>query len=126
MYRDRGAMGARGFYQLPILQLRNRTLHCALGKAGFIGQHAQTGFDRLPVLAGGAAGKMKVNEEGRRLLIMPDDIAHEYVENVIIDRDGSVEARHAPKEKVKGATLLKRQIATIPIKGQHFSRRIAA
>ena len=119
-------MGARGFYQLPILQLRNRTLHCALGKASFIGQHAQTGFDRLPVLTGGAAGKIKVTEEGRRLLIMPDDIAHEYVENVIIDRNGSVEARHARKEKVKRVTLLKRQIATIPIKGQHFSRPMAA
>jgi hypothetical protein len=74
-------------------------LHCAFGKARFVGQHAQTGFDRLPVLAGSAAGKIKVNEEGRRLLIMPDDIAHEHVEDVIIDRNGSVEARHARKEK---------------------------
>jgi hypothetical protein len=124
MRGDGGVMRTRGFQQLAMLQLYDRTLYCAFGKAGFIGQHAQTGFDRLPVLAGGAAGKIKVNEEGRRLLIMPDDIAHEYVENVIIDRNGSVEARHA--RKGKRVTLLKRQIATIPIKGQHFSRRIAA
>ena len=65
------------------------------------------------MLAGGAAGKIKVNQEGGRLLIMPDDIAHEHVENVIIDRNGSVEARHPYI------------LATIPIKGQHFSRRIA-
>ena len=77
-------------------------------------------------MPGGAAGKIKVNEEGGRLLIMADDIAHEYVENVIIDRNGLVEARHARKEKVKRVTLLKRQIATIPIKGQHFSRRVAS
>jgi len=70
---------ARGFYQLPILQLHDRTLHCAFGKAGFIGQHAEAGFDRLPVLAGGAAGKVEINQEGRRLLIMPDDVpSHPY------------------------------------------------
>ena len=76
-----GAVCARGFYQLPILQLRDRSLHRAFGKAGFIGQHAQAGFDRLPVLASGTAGEIKVNQEGGRLLIMPDDIAHEHVEN---------------------------------------------
>jgi hypothetical protein len=42
---------------------------------------------------------------------MPDDIAHEHVENVIIDWNGSVEARHP------------RVLPAIPIKGQHFSRR---
>ena len=112
MDRHGGAVCARGLDQLPIVQLRNRTLHCAFGKAGFIGQHAQTGFDRLPVLAGGATGKIKVNEESSRLLVMPDDIAHEHVENVIIDWNGSAEARHL------------HLLPTIPIKGQHFSRRI--
>ena len=67
----------------------------------------------MPVLAGGAAGKIKVNEEGRRLLVMPDDVAHEHVENVIINRNGSVKARHL------------HVLPAIPIKGQHFSRRIA-
>ena len=113
MCRHGGPVRARGFYQLPILQLHDRTLHCAFGKAGFIGQHAQAGFDRLPVLTGGAAGKIEINQEGRRLLIMPDDIAHEHVENVIIDWNGSVEARHH------------RVLPAIPINGQHFSRRSA-
>lgn len=113
MYRHSGAVRARGFHQLPIVQLRHRTLHCAFGKAGFIGQRAQAGFDRLPVLAGGAAGKIKVNEEGRRLLVVPDDIAHEHVENVIIDWHGSVKARHYC------------DLPAIPIKGQRFSCRIA-
>jgi hypothetical protein len=44
---------------------------------------------------------------------MPDDIAHEHVENVIIDWNGSVEARHH------------RVLPAIPINGQHFSRRSA-
>ena len=111
MCRHGGPVRARGFYQLPILQLHDRTLHCAFGKAGFIGQHADAGFDRLPVLAGGAAGKVEINQEGRRLLIMPDDVAHEHVENVIIDWNGSVEARHH------------RVLPAVPINGQHFSRR---
>lgn len=94
MCRHGGPVRARCFHQLPILQRQHRPLHGALGKAGFISKHAQAGFDRLPVLAGGAAGKVKVNQEGSRLLIMPDDIAHHYVENVIIDWNGSAEARH--------------------------------
>ena len=113
MYRHGGPVRARGFYQLPILQLHDGTLHGAFGQAGFIGQHAQAGFDRLPVLACSAAGKIKVNQKGSRLLIMPDDIAHEHVENVIIDWNGSVEARHH------------RVLPAIPIKGQHFLRRNA-
>jgi hypothetical protein len=89
-----GPVRVRCFYQLTRLQLKHRALHRALRKAGFIGQHAQARCDRLPVLAGGAAGKIEVNQEGSRLLVMSDDIAHEHVENIIIDRNGSVEARH--------------------------------
>jgi ABC-type phosphonate transport system ATPase subunit len=106
-------MSARRLYQLAEVQRRKRALHGAFGQAGFIGQHARAGFDRLPVLAGGAAGKKEINQEGRRLLIMPDDIAHERVENVIIDRNGSVKASH---DWI---------LPAIPIKGQHFSCRIA-
>ena len=89
-----GAVCARGSDQLSILQLRDRSLHCAFGKAGLVCEHAQAGFDRLPVLACSAAGEIKVNQEGSRLLIMSDDIEHEHVENVIIDWNGSVKARH--------------------------------
>jgi hypothetical protein len=45
------------------------------------------------------------------LLIVPDNIAHEHIQNVIIDRDGLMEARHA------------RILGAIPINGQHFSHR---
>ncbi len=113
MGRHRSPMSARRLYQLAEVQRRKRALHGAFGQAGFIGQHAEAGFDRLPVLAGGAAGKVEINQEGRRLLIMPDDIAHEHVENVIIDWNGSVKARHP------------RVLPAIPIKGQYFLRRNA-
>jgi hypothetical protein len=45
------------------------------------------------------------------LLIVSDDIAHQHIQNVIIDRHGLMEARHAC---ILGA---------LPINGQHFSRR---
>ena len=113
MGRHRSPMSVRRLYQLAEVQRRKRALHGAFGQAGFIGQHAQAGFDRLPVLACSAAGKIKVNQKGSRLLIMPDDIAHEHVENVIIDRNGSLKASH---DWI---------LPAIPIKGQHFSCRIA-
>jgi hypothetical protein len=103
-----GSVRARGFYQLPTLQLRDRTLHCAFGKTGFIGHHSQAGLDRSPALPGGPPGKIKINQEGSRLLIMPDDIAHEHVENIIIDWNGSVKARHH------------RILSAIPINGHRF------
>jgi predicted enzyme related to lactoylglutathione lyase len=108
-----GPMRARCFHQLTKLQLQHRALHGALRKAGSIGQHAQAGFDRLPVLAGGATGKMEIDQECRGLLIMPDDIAHEHVKNVIIDGNASVKTRHHYV------------LPAIPIKGQRFSRHSA-
>ena len=94
MGRHSGPMSARCFHQLAKLQRRQGALHCAFGKPGFISQHAQAGFDRSPALASGAPGKIKVDEECRRLLIVSDDIAHEHIQNVIIDRHSLVEARH--------------------------------
>ena len=87
-------MSVRRLYQLAEVQRRKRALHGAFGQAGFIGQHAQAGIDRLPALASGAPGKIKIDEKCRRLLIVSDDIAHQHIQNVIIDRDGLMEARH--------------------------------
>ena len=103
-----GPMRPRGFYQLPILQSGDSALHRAFGQTGFIGQHPQAGFDRSPMLAGGASRKIKINEEGGRLLIVPDDIAHEHVENIIVDWNSSVKARHP------------RTLSAIPINGHRF------
>ena len=94
MGRDRGGMSARCLHQLAEMQRGKSALHGTFGQADFIGQHAQTGIDRSPVLASGASGKIKIDQECRRLLIVSDDIAHEYVQDVIIDRHSLVEARH--------------------------------
>lgn|GEM_PF-3178784 len=111
MGRHGGAMIARCLYELAELQRHECGLHRTFGKPGFIGQHAQTRSDRVPSLTGSAAGKIQVNKKGRGLLIVSDDIAHEHVENVIIDRHGLAKARHG------------RIVAAIPIIGQDFSRQ---
>jgi len=108
MGRHSGPMSARCFHQLAKLQRRQGALHCAFGKSGFIGQHAQAGIDRSPALASGPAAKIEIDEECRRLLIVSDNIAHEHVQDVIIDRHGLMEARH---------TCI---LDAIPINGQHF------
>ena len=106
-----GGMSTRGFHQLAEMQRSESALDCAFGQAGFLGQHAQAGIDRSPALASGAAGKIKIDEECRRLLIVSDDIAHQDIEDVIIDRHGLMEARHHCI------------LHAIPINGQHFSHR---
>jgi hypothetical protein len=111
MGRYCGAMGTRCLHQLAEVQRRKRTLHGAFGQAGFIGQHAQAGFDRSPTLASGTPGKIKIDEECRWLLIVADNITHQHVQNVIIDRDGLMETRHHCI------------LDAIPINGQHFSQR---
>lgn len=102
---------ARSLDQLANLQLDERALHRALGQSGFIGKHAQTCLDRLPALARGAAVKKQIDEKCSRLLIVADDVAHENIENVIINWNDLFRARHAVS------------LAAIPIIGQYFSCR---
>ena len=87
-------MSARGFHQLPEMQCSESALDCAFGQAGFFGQHAQAGIDRSPALASGAPGKIKIDQECGWLLIVSDDIAHQHIQDVVINRDGLMEARH--------------------------------
>ena len=106
-----GGMSARCLHQLAEMQRGKGALDRAFGKSGFIGQHAQTGIDRSPALARGAPGKIKIDEKCRWLLIVSDDIAHQYIQNVIIDSHGLMEARHNCI------------LDAIPINGQHFLHR---
>ena len=94
MGRHRSGVSARCLHQLAEMQGSEGALDGTFGQAGFFGQHAQAGIDRLPALASGAPGKIKIDEECRRLLIMSDDIAHQDIEDVVIDRHGLMEARH--------------------------------
>lgn len=71
------------------------TLHRTFGKTRFLRNYAQTCPDRPPALTGGAAIKKYKDEKRGRLLIMPDKVTHEDIQNVIVNRDGLSKTRHA-------------------------------
>ena len=37
---------------------------------------------------------MKIDQKSSRLMVVPDQIAHQNIEDVIVDRDRFTEARH--------------------------------
>jgi hypothetical protein len=122
MLRHGGGVVARRPDQLPAPQELERRLHGAFGEACFFGQHAQTGGDRFPSLPRRPAVKVKVNEIRRRLPIVPNDVAHQDVEDVVIDRDRFAKSRH-PKSKKEELRIRKLKLPfSIPINGQRLSR----
>ncbi len=66
----------------------------AFGKTGRIRERAQTCRNRFPVIPGGLGVKRKINQIGRRLLIVTNQITHQDVEHVIVDSDGLLKTRH--------------------------------
>ena len=85
MLGSRSQVVARRFDQLSTAQILERALHSALGKAGRFRKRAQTRGHRSPFRARRLAVEMQINEIRGRLSIMPDDIAHQDVEDVIVD-----------------------------------------
>lgn len=96
MLRNGGGMLARGTDELTRPQSFERDLHRALGKTGAFRDHPQAGGDRLPSLALRRAVKMEINQESRRLVIVADKVAHQDIEDIIVDRDGCAETWHNP------------------------------
>src|SRR6266404_7598592 len=94
MSRHRRPVVARRRNQFAKVQFCQGALRRALGESGFVGDHAQTCLDRLPALPRGAAIEKQINEKRGGLLIVPDDVAQENVEDVVIDWDGLAKARH--------------------------------
>ncbi len=106
MLWDGGRVFARGIDQLTPAQGFEGDLHRAFRKAGCLGDQAQAGGDRFPSLPLRGAVKMEVNQKGRRLSIVPDQVTHQDIEDVIVDWDGLAGTRHS---------LL---LAAIPVNGQ--------
>lgn len=94
-----GRVIAFTFDQLASTQKFQRGLDSALRDTGFVCQRAQTGSHRFPLCARSLAVKPQVNKIRGGLAIVTDDIAHENVEDVIVNRDGFAEARHAKIKK---------------------------
>ena len=80
----------------------NRRVDGAFGKAGCIGDCAYTGADVAPSVSRSLAVEVQVNHKRRRRLIVPDQIAHEYIQDVIVDRNGAFETRHGRRMKQEG------------------------
>jgi hypothetical protein len=95
--RSRRGMVGGGRDELTATEKLERRLDRALRQAGVIGKRTQAGLDWLPLAARGLAVEKKVNQIRRRLAIVPDDIAQQDIENVIVDRDRFAETRHDEK-----------------------------
>jgi hypothetical protein len=117
--RGRGVV-ACGDDQFAAAQVCEGGLDSAFGKAGRVGKRSYARGDRFPFFPHGLAIKTQINQISSWLLIVPDEIAHQDVEDVVVDGNAFAKSRH---------TALHRQAATlsaIPINGQHFLKLQAA
>ncbi len=94
--RGRGVIAFRDD-QLTAAQGLKGDLDCTLGKACRVGKRSYARRNRFPSLPRGLSVKIDINQIRSRLLIVPDQIAHQDIENVIIDGNGLFEARHRGK-----------------------------
>jgi len=85
-------IGSRG-NQLPTPQMCERRMDGAFGESGCVGDGAYAGADVAPLIPCGLTVKVEVNHKRRWLLIVPDQITHEDVQQIIVDRYGAFEAR---------------------------------
>jgi len=103
-----GGVLTSGDDQFAAVQICQADLDGAFGKAGRVGKRSQTRDDWFPFLPRGLAVKIKINQISGWLLIVPDQITHQDVEHVIVDRNGLFEARHGKviSEKQEGKCQL--------------------
>jgi hypothetical protein len=85
--------------QLATTQKLERGLDCAFRKAGLFRERAQAGGDRFPFRPHGLSEEMEIDEIRRRLAIVPDNVAHQDVEDVIVDGNRFAESRHTESKK---------------------------
>jgi len=76
-----------------------RGVNGALGESCCVGDRAHTGANVTPFVSCGLAIKVEVNHKRGRLLIVPDQIAHQHIEHVIVDGNGLSETRHQERMK---------------------------
>lgn len=102
MIRQSRGVLAFGLDQLAAAQEFQGGLDSAFRKTGFLGNGPETGRDRLPFYPRGLAVEMKVNKIRGRLPIMADNVAHQDVENVVVDWDRLTESGHDGSRKEEG------------------------
>ena len=70
-----------------------RRVDGAFGESCCVRDGAHTGANVAPFISCGLAVKVEVNDKSGGLLIVPDQITHQHIQHVIVDRDGAFEAR---------------------------------
>lgn len=102
MSRNRRGVRACTLDQLTTPQEFESSLDRAFRKAGFFRERTQTGRDWLPSGARSLTIEMEINEIGSRLAIVTDNVAHQNVQDVVVDRDRFAETRHGESKNQEG------------------------
>ena len=71
----------------------------AFRKPGDVRDRAHTGTDGAPFGSCGLGVKVQINEIRRRLLVVTNQIAHQHIDDVIINGNRLLEARHEESGK---------------------------
>lgn len=72
----------------------------AFRKPGDVRDRAHTGTDGAPLGSCGLAVKVEINEIRRRFLIVANQIAHQHIEDVIINGNSLFKARIAKRQVI--------------------------
>src|SRR4051794_19876322 len=81
--------------QLTPTKKIERSLHRAFRETSRFGDDAQTRCDGLPFRASCLAVEPDVNQIGRGLAVMADDVAHQDIEDIVVDWNCFTKSRHA-------------------------------
>jgi hypothetical protein len=71
--------------QVSAKQATNAVLHCALRQARGIGHHLVTQAGAFDATAKGLAPEVEINQESGGRMIVPHQVAHEHVQNIVVD-----------------------------------------
>jgi hypothetical protein len=103
--RHGGGVIAGADNQFATAQVLERALYGAFGKSGRVREHAQTCRHRSPFGAGRLAEEIQINKIRSRLAIVPDDVAHQDINYVVVDRNNFSKPRHFERMKEEGRRM---------------------
>ena len=92
MARGRSSVTTGGGDEFAAAQISQCALNRALGQAGRVREGAKTHSERFPFIAHSLTVEMEKNQIRGRFLIVADQIAHEHVEDIIVDRNDLLKA----------------------------------
>jgi hypothetical protein len=93
--RHRGHVILGGPDQLAGTQLLDCNLSRAFRKTCGLRDHAKAGCNRSPFLPLSLAVEIEICQKSGGLVIVTDQIAHQDIQNIIVDWNGFAKARHA-------------------------------